>query len=286
MIFSIGPARRILKAFSARGSGGRFMLAPRCVIRLGVIALTAALGACGGGAGLNAPRPNAYQELPLPDSERKVDLRLDDGLLEAGTASAAVQPEIETWIRQATAAIHAYYGRFPAKRTRLLIERLEGSGVRWARTFAFSGPFVRVGIGSMTSPSDLASDWMLTHEFIHLALPQLADAHDWLQEGAATYVEPIARAQAGQLSPERVWAAFVRDMPQGLPGSRDRGLDFTPTWGRIYWGGALFCLVADIEIRKRRTAQRGSRNRSQRADGNLRAVARKTGGRRSRGAVA
>jgi predicted metalloprotease with PDZ domain len=28
-------------------------------------------------------------------------------------------------------------------------------------------------------------------------------------------------------------------------------LDFTPTWGRTYWGGALYCLLADIEIRKR-----------------------------------
>jgi len=28
------------------------------------------------------------------------------------------------------------------------------------------------------------------------------------------------------------------------------GLDQTPTWGRTYWGGAMFCLLADIEIRK------------------------------------
>jgi len=39
-------------------------------------------------------------------------------------------------------------------------------------------------------------------------------------------------------------------MPNGLPESADRGLDYTPTWGRTYWGGALFCLLADIEIRR------------------------------------
>jgi hypothetical protein len=72
-----------------------------------------------------------------------------------------------------------------------------------------------------------------------------------LQEGAATYVEPIARAQAGQLSPERVWAEFALDMPNGLPAEGDRGLDFTATWARTYWGGALFCLVADVKIRSR-----------------------------------
>ena len=40
-------------------------------------------------------------------------------------------------------------------------------------------------------------------------------------------------------------------MPQGLPKYGDRGLDRTPTWGRTYWGGAIFCMLADIEIRKR-----------------------------------
>jgi predicted metalloprotease with PDZ domain len=40
-------------------------------------------------------------------------------------------------------------------------------------------------------------------------------------------------------------------MEDGQPGHFDRGIDRTLTWGRLYWGGALFCLVADVEIRKR-----------------------------------
>jgi len=40
-------------------------------------------------------------------------------------------------------------------------------------------------------------------------------------------------------------------LPQGLPGPEDHGLDVTHTWGRTYWGGALFCLLADIQIRER-----------------------------------
>jgi predicted metalloprotease with PDZ domain len=35
-----------------------------------------------------------------------------------------------------------------------------------------------------------------------------------------------------------------------LPQTGDEGLDNTDTWGRKYWGGAMFCLFADIEIRK------------------------------------
>src|SRR5258708_1173251 len=91
---------------------------------------------------------------------------------------------------------------------------------------------------------------MLTHEMVHLSFPSMADEHHWIEEGIAVYVEPIARIQATQMSAEQMWADLVRDMPKGLPQDGDRGLDHTHSWGRTYWGGALFCFVADLEIRK------------------------------------
>jgi hypothetical protein len=61
----------------------------------------------------------------------------------------------------------------------------------------------------------------------------------------------------GRLTPERVWGDFVRDMPLGLPQPGDRGLDGTPTWGRTYWGGAIFWLLADVLIREATHNQKG-----------------------------
>jgi len=218
---------------------------------LALLMLAATTVGCGGGA-LHAPRPtNRAIFAAAPPAEPRLELRIEAGQL----TTTAASPDERAWIDQASRAIGAYYGHFPVPRASLLVERIPGSGVRWARTFARSGAFIRVGVGDQTTASEFASDWILTHEFVHLALPQLADEHDWLQEGAATYVEPIARAQAGQLSPQRVWGEFVREMPRGLPADGDRGLDFTPTWARTYWGGALFCLVADVKIRSR-TANR------------------------------
>jgi hypothetical protein len=92
---------------------------------------------------------------------------------------------------------------------------------------------------------------------VHLALPTLPDQHHWLEEGLATYVEPIARARAGILTPEQAWTELVYGLPQGQPAAGDRGLDGTPTWGRTYWGGALFCLRADVAIRERTGNRRG-----------------------------
>jgi len=42
-----------------------------------------------------------------------------------------------------------------------------------------------------------------------------------------------------------------------LPQSGDQGLDHTHTWGRTYWGGALFCLLADVEIRRQTQNEKG-----------------------------
>lgn len=224
---------------------------------------SAALAGCAPSV-LNAPGTGPSGDYPLPPASSRIELQLDQGQLNPNalltrTASYGAAGDLRAWVDRAAEAIRLYYGQFPVEHARLLVEPIHGSGVLWARTFSNSGFFVRVGIGTTTNASQLAADWMLTHEFVHLSLPTLPDEHDWFQEGTATYVEPVARAQAGQLSPERVWAAFVHQMPHGLPGPNDHGLDFTTGWGRTYWGGALFCLTADVEIRKQTDNRYGLR---------------------------
>jgi hypothetical protein len=54
-----------------------------------------------------------------------------------------------------------------------------------------------------------------------------------------------------------MWFEVVRDMHQGLPATGDEGLDHTHTWGRTYWGGALFCLLADVEIHRETGNKKG-----------------------------
>ena len=144
-----------------------------------------------------------------------------------------------------------YYGRFPAERTRLLVVPGSGRGVSGGRSWGYRGASVRIVIGAQATPADLVRDWILVHELTHLAFPSVPSRHHWIEEGLASYVEPVARAQAGQLAPEAVWAELAAGLPKGLPQPGDRGLDHTPTWGRTYWGGALFALVADVEIHRR-----------------------------------
>ena len=97
----------------------------------------------------------------------------------------------------------------------------------------------------------------MTHEMVHLTFPSVPEEHHWIEEGIAVYVEPLARLRAGNMSKAEVWGEMARDMHQGLPAADDEGLDNTHTWGRTYWGGAMFCLLADIEIRQRTRNQKG-----------------------------
>lgn len=167
--------------------------------------------------------------------------------------------EVFRWVRRAANAVISYYGSHNIDRTTIVIKGTPGSGVGYATATSDDDGhgLIEVPLGEHTGVDDLDKDWVLTHEMVHLNFPLVTGNRGWISEGVATYVEPISRLQAGELTPERVWGELVRDMPQGLPEQGDRGLDYTPTWGRKYWGGAMFMLLADIEIRARTNNRKG-----------------------------
>jgi len=181
----------------------------------------------------------------------RIDIRIE------GRTLRLPAKDLFRWVRLAAESVTAYYGRFPVPQVLIRITTFEGRGVRNGMAFGDRGGRITIRVGNETSPSELASDWMLTHEMVHLAFPSVDEKHHWIEEGIATYVEPIARIHAGHLKAEQMWFDLVRDMPQGLPQVGDRGLDHTHTWGRTYWGGALFCLLADVEIRRQTNNVKG-----------------------------
>jgi hypothetical protein len=187
------------------------------------------------------------------DRLESAPVEIDGGRLEVAFAPgelALPRTAIVAWLKQSAEAVTVYFGKFPVASVRVLIVPVPGRGVQNGTSFGFLGPAIRLVVGSAATEADLAHDWKAVHEMTHLAQPDIREPHLWLAEGIATYVEPIARVQAGQLGAEKIWADMQRDMPNGMPQAGDRGLDRTPSWGRTYWGGAIFCLLADVEIRK------------------------------------
>jgi len=190
----------------------------------------------------------AFDRLP------KTPIAVGGGTLDVGFAPGASAPQrakLMAWLEASAKATAVYFGKFPVASARVLIVTAPGGDVQGGTSFGFRGPAIRLIVGQDATEAEFRDDWVAVHEMTHLAQPDLRAPHLWLAEGLATYVEPIARVQAGQLDPETIWGDMVQDMTKGLPQPGDRGLDRTPTWGRSYWGGAMFCLIADVEMRKR-----------------------------------
>ncbi len=202
-----------------------------------------------------APSQDTLQPAQVTAGGGTIEITFAPGKLDAA------RDTVLAWISNAAHAVAEYFGRFPVQQARVLVRPAEGrAGVFRGTTFGGAHAFTRISVGQSTSGKQFDDDWMMTHELIHMAFPDVSgrsDEHRWMEEGMATYIEPIARAQIGRMTAERVWGDFERDMPQGLPEAGDQGLDRTPTWGRTYWGGALFWLLADVEIREATHNQKG-----------------------------
>jgi hypothetical protein len=195
---------------------------------------------------------NSAAETPAPNESLSIGVASIKVEIEPDEFDVARTQALD-WVRRSACAVTEYYAGFPVRKVDVKIVLIdEGKGVLFGRTVQVDQTLViRVGLSRFATESSLRDDWVMTHEMVHLALPSVPHEHHWIEEGIATYVEPIARAQVGDLSSQTVWRELVDGLPKGLPALGDRGLDNTHTWGRTYWGGALFCLMADVEIHRR-----------------------------------
>ena len=194
------------------------------------------------------------------DALAKTRVTVDGGVISLAFAPGKLALDgvpILSWVERAALSVWTYYDRFPVASVRVLIVPVEGEGVRNGTTWGYGGAAIRMLLGQSAHLDDLDHDWKMTHEMVHLALPDLSRRHTWLAEGLAVYIEPVARVQAGYLDARTIWADMMRDMPRGLPVAGGGGLDNTFTWETIYWGGALFCLLADVGYRRATGNRRG-----------------------------
>ncbi len=186
-------------------------------------------------------------------------LRVRSVPVPGGAVQLAISPgttlmseeDLVKWTSDAGRAVAGYYGRFPMPGALVLVAIARGRWVGSGRTLSGGGGTVFMRVGEKASAKAFRDDWVLVHEMVHLTFPSVAREQDWAEEGIATYVEPFARVRAGLLTAEEAWGGLANGLPNGLPGPGDRGLDHTHTWGRTYWGGALFWFLADVEIHKR-----------------------------------
>ncbi|HJQ56239.1 MAG TPA: hypothetical protein VJ890_05000 [Vineibacter sp.] len=182
-----------------------------------------------------------------PGQAAHIDLAIFDGTYETPRA------ELVEWVRRTALMTAGYWDGFTNLGMLVAVLPSPGRrGVGYGRTVPGGGSTVMVQVGERSTPADLQDDWVLPHEFVHTGMPFLRGNGMWFMEGAATYIEPIVRARAGWKREVDVWREWIENLPRGLS-----ALESGMSGGSAYWGGALFFLLADIEIRKATAGAQG-----------------------------
>ena len=200
---------------------------------------------------------------PQEDRPTDVEMRIAGNEIEITwphEGLAVSHQDLLAWVNSAATAVSHYFGHFPVSHLFLQIRAGRGNDIGHGVTYPKDGGLIKVDVGRGAEADELENDWVLTHEMLHLAFPSMADNQHWIEEGVSSYVEPVARAQMGEFPVAAMWKQFILNMPKGEPEAGDQGLDHTPTWGRTYWGGAMFCLLADVQIRERTANRKGLRD--------------------------
>jgi hypothetical protein len=213
--------------------------------------------------------PNTYRlmahEIPVATyfafgklTQRTLDI--DGARLEVTALDGALDQsfdDVNAWIAKSAGAVRDFYRAFPVPRANVLVIPSPGrDSVVFGKVLPESEPGVALLLGQHATRKALYSDWILVHELFHLGFPSFFDEGKWLDEGLATYYEPIIRVRAGLYTETELWDELSSKMPQGLPAFTEHGLEKADDFRGIYWGGALACLLADVTARQR-DPQRG-----------------------------
>jgi hypothetical protein len=159
--------------------------------------------------------------------------------------------DLKRWVGDVAASNTRFWGTVPVTPKLLAVIPEAGrSGLPFGRLMADDGATILLLLGAETNADQLYDEWVLVHEFLHLGSPLMRDTGIWFNEGIATYFEPILRARAGWKNEDAVWREWLTSMPRGLPALTQTGLARAGSRGS-YWGGALFLLLADVELRRR-----------------------------------
>ncbi|HLK37639.1 MAG TPA: hypothetical protein VKU41_12855, partial [Polyangiaceae bacterium] len=161
------------------------------------------------------------------------------------------------WIQRAAGCVAGLFGAFPTDVTVFVVPVAGAREVVFGRVMSLSGASVVLLFGAETRPESQRDDWVVVHELFHLGCPSFEGEGRWLEEGLATYYEPILRARVGWTSREDLWAHFVHEMPRGLRSDDEpAALEARDDIDGTYWGGALFAFLADVSIREQTAGAR------------------------------
>jgi hypothetical protein len=157
---------------------------------------------------------------------------------------------LQRWIARAAEGVANFYGGFVPGTTLFVVPSDDPPGKLHGKLLPTGGLGVALTVSRHTELERLPEDWVLVHELFHLGTVSFFREGRWFDEGLATYFEPLIRARLDWYPEAEVWREFRRYMPLGAEALEGAGLERAEDFRGVYWGGALFCLLSDLTIRK------------------------------------
>ncbi len=174
------------------------------------------------------------------------------------------QAGITRWLERTIEIASGVEGKFPTPRAQLLIVPSGRSRdpVQFGMVARGGQGSILLFVSSDAKEAELARDWVLPHELSHLLLPYVKREQAWLPEGLATYYQEVLLSRGGAFSERETLLNMVR----ALASAREEGtgrrlaeesaaMHDTYAYRAVYWAGAAYFLLADVELRKRSHGQ-------------------------------
>lgn len=171
------------------------------------------------------------------------------------------QAKLKNWITETADALAMLVGEFPFD-VHVHFHRREndaGQPVPWAHTRRGRNQGVHLHVDPRLDLATFRRDWTAPHELSHLVLPYVGPAHAWFAEGFASYLQyevmvamgVLTRSTATERYRDRIERARQRyrhprrSFADAAPRLRAEG-----NYPTMYWGGAVYFLNVDAELRR------------------------------------
>jgi hypothetical protein len=170
----------------------------------------------------------------------------------------STRADIVAWLTTAARASALAAGRFPIADSVIAVVPTPGSDrpVRFGMATRGGGASLLLVVSADAGLHALERDWVAVHEFCHLLHPFVARDDAWLSEGLATYYQEVLRVRAGLLPEAEAWRRIYEGSLRGreADGSlahHSATMFADHSFSMVYWAGASFALMADVELRRR-----------------------------------
>jgi hypothetical protein len=161
------------------------------------------------------------------------------------------------WLELAARAAALPFGHFPRAQAQVVVipSRPSGEPVRFGTMNRGGGASAALVLPVNAELEPLLHDWVAVHEFSHLLHPFVDHDDAWFSEGIATYYQEVLRVRAGMEPAQAAWRRLYDGAQLGQSAEHSlaeesAGMFAKFSFKRVYWAGAAFALMADVELRR------------------------------------